>query len=618
MASTTKAAGKAAIERTIDLPIMVRSSVLLARCPDPAYAAKGAGADCETLGLARVKLSRRPPALRVLCWSFGSSLLRGRGYDTTLSRFARESTWREILAGSDAAPWRRRGGPPMPRKQTVSMKTKTRKSVLPAGTRSWLACAAIVLAGCAAQVKAPPPVHASGWTQDQVVDSYVFGYPLVVMSTARAAALAGAGAGGDPGAVLNTLHPAPVPEGQRDALPPLADVDTLSANAWLDLSQEPVIVSLPETHGRFLDARVLDMWTNVVWSTGPSANVRTGAPKPQTIALVAPGWDGQLPSGVARVDAPGKNLWLGVRIAALDARAVPWARRLENEVRVAPLSAYLAQDQERHAARGKHAKHAQHMAKASGDPTETVAEATTGLAANAAAVAQLDANAFFGKLADALRDNPPAPGDAHAIKVLADIGVKPGEAVQFADSSADAIASGATEGLKRVMTPPVNAVSGNGWYWLGDGVGAFGDDYALRAYAAYSHPGMATKQDEVFPTTLVDAAGQPLDGSHGYVMHFAPKALPPVRAYWTITAYTPSGQLAQGRVPHYSIDSHDRLRRNRDGSIDVYVSAKSPGRAHQSNWLPVPAGPFELVMRLYAPQASATDGSWLPPKIEAR
>lgn len=490
--------------------------------------------------------------------------------------------------------------------------------MLPAGARSWLACAAaVVFAGCAAPVKAPPPPSASGWTQDEVVDSYVFGYPLVVMSTARAAALAGAGT--DAGAAVNTLRPVPVDTGDGDALPPLADVDTLSANAWLDLSQEPVVVSVPDTHGRFLDARVLDMWTNVLWSTGPTANARTGAPKPQTIAFVPPGWDGQLPSGVERVDAPSKNLWLGVRIAALDARAVPWARRLQGEMRVAPLSAYLAEQHERHAVRGKHAKHARRGEQGSmDDAQESIAEGTTGLTANAAAVAQLDGNGFFGKLAEALRDNPPSSDDAHALKVLADIGVKPGAAVRFPDGSATAIAAGVAEGVKRVQTPPVNALSGDGWNWLGDGVGRYGDDYALRAYATYAHPGVATKQDEAFPTALVDGNGQLLDGGHDYVMHFAAKALPPVRAYWTITAYGADGALAPGRVPHHSIDSHDRLRRNRDGSIDVYVSAKSPGRARQTNWLPAPQGPFELVMRLYAPQPSATDGSWMPPKVVQR
>lgn len=490
--------------------------------------------------------------------------------------------------------------------------------MLPVGARSWMACvAALVFAGCAAPQKASPPANASGWTQDEVVDSYVFGYPLVVMSTARAEALAAAGT--DSGAAVNTLRLMPTTQAAGDQLPPLADVDTLSANAWLDLSQEPVIVSVPNTRGRFLDARVLDMWTNVVWSTGSNANAHTGAPKPQTIALVPPGWDGELPSGVERVEAPSKNLWLGVRIAALDEREMSLARRLLGEVRVAPLSAYVADEHDRHAARGKHGKREHVAARGHGDdPQETVAQAPTDLAANAAAVTQLDANGFFGKLADALRDNPPSADDSHALKELADIGVKPGEPVHFPDGSANAIASGVADGVKRVQAPPVNAVSGNGWSWAGDGAGKYRDDYALRAFATFAHAGAATAQDEVFPTVLVDRDGKPLDGGNDYVMHFTRKSLPPARAYWTITAYSTDGALVPGHVPHRTIDSHDRMRRNRDGSIDIYVSRKSPGRAKVSNWLPAPQGPFQLVMRLYAPLPAATDGSWAPPPLQRR
>ncbi|MGN6653295.1 DUF1254 domain-containing protein [Trinickia sp.] len=498
------------------------------------------------------------------------------------------------------------------------MTTKTRKSTLPAGARSWVACAAVlVFAGCAAPQKAPPQAKSTGWTQDEVVDSYVFGYPLVVMSTARSAALAAAGT--DSGAALNTLHPAPMTEAGGDPLPPLADVDTLSANAWLDLSQEPVIVSVPNTRGRFLDARVLDMWTNVVWSTGSNANAHTGAPKPQTIALVPPGWEGRLPAGVGRVDAPGKNLWLGVRIAALDAREVPSARRLLSEVRITPLSAYVGGEHDRHVARGKQGKREHLAARGRGDDSqESVAEAPTGLPATAAAVTQLDANGFFGKLADALRDNPPSADDDHALKELADIGVKPGEPVRVPDGSASTIASGVADGVKRVQAPPVNAVSGNGWSWAGDGTGKYRDDYALRAYATFAHAGAATARDEVFPTVQADRDGKPLDGSSEYMMHFTRKSLPPARAYWTITAYSLDGALVPGHVPHYSIDSHDRMRRNRDGSVDIYVSSKSPGRAWVSNWLPAPQGPFQLVMRVYAPQPAATDGSWAPPPLVRR
>ena len=159
---------------------------------------------------------------------------------------------------------------------------------------------------------------------------------------------------------------------------------------------------------------------------------------------------------------------------------------------------------------------------------------------------------------------------------------------------------------------------GNGWSWAGDGTGLYRDDYALRAYATFAHAGAATSRDEVFPTALVDGDGKPLDGSNDYVLHFTRKTMPPARAYWTITAYSLDGSLVPGRVPHYSIDSHDRLRRNRDGSFDVYVSSKPAGRARAGNWLPAPEGPFQLVMRLYAPQGTATDGSWAPPAIVRR
>ncbi len=483
--------------------------------------------------------------------------------------------------------------------------------MLPMRARSWLVCvAAIAFAGCAAPSKAPPPSSASGWAQDEVVDSYVFGYPLVVMTTARAQVLAAAGTDGK--AALNTLHSTPTAEAAGDERPSLADVDTLSASAWLDLSQEPLIVSVPNTHGHFLDARVLDMWTNVVWSTGAGGNAHTGAPKPQAIALVPPGWEGPLPPSVERIDAPSKNLWLGLRIGALDEQEMPAARRLLSEVRIEPLSAYGADRHQHRAVRGKHGKR-----ERPDDPQESLAEASTDLPATAAAVMQLDANGFFTKLADAMRDNPPSAEDSHAVKELADIGVKPGEAVHFPNGSASAITAGVADGVKRVQVPPVNAISGNGWHWAGDGTGKYRDDYALRAYTTFAQAGAATSKDEVIPTALVDGTGKPLDGSNHYVMHFTRKALPPVRAYWTIAAYTLDGKLVS-HVPHYSIDSHDRVRRNRDGSLDFYVSSKSPGRARMSNWLPVPEGPFQLVMRLYAPLPSATDGSWTPPAIARR
>jgi hypothetical protein len=42
-------------------------------------------------------------------------------------------------------------------------------------------------------------------------------------------------------------------------------------------------------------------------------------------------------------------------------------------------------------------------------------------------------------------------------------------------------------------------------------------------------------------------------------------------------------------------------------------ASRTAGKDKESNWLPAPAGPFYMVLRLYGPEADALEGSWMPP-----
>ncbi|QGZ63711.1 DUF1254 domain-containing protein [Paraburkholderia acidisoli] len=455
-----------------------------------------------------------------------------------------------------------------------------------------------LIAACATAPDTVAPKVSNGWVKDEVSDSYVFGFPLVLMDVSREAAT-----GSAPGqAAPNTLRHAQSLPPVGASSPPEPNLDTLASSGWLDVSNEPVIVALPDSHGRYLDARALDMWTNVVWSTAAApGNERVAGQKAQTIAFVPAGWKGTLPARAKRVDVSTRYVWFVARIQTRGGGDIAAVRRLQRGLRVAPLSAWGEGG-----ARGDEP----------GGATQSGVPVASGTPA--AQVAALDANAFFNRLASALEDNPAAPDDAHALKILGDIGVQPGEQAQLPGGAKDKaiVAAGLADGRARVATPPSNLLAGNGWLWVGDDAGNYGPDYALRAYAAYTSPGLPTSRDEVRASVSQDGDGHALNGANRYTIHFAAKQLPPARAFWSITAYTPDGALDADAPVRVAFGDRSGARRNRDGSLDVQVSAARPRGA--ANWVPVPHGDFRLVLRMYAPKAQATDGSWQPPVVERR
>jgi hypothetical protein len=158
----------------------------------------------------------------------------------------------------------------------------------------------------------------------------------------------------------------------------------------------------------------------------------------------------------------------------------------------------------------------------------------------------------------------------------------------------------------------------NGW-GFSTNTGLYGTDYLMRAFVTAIGLGANRPQDAVYPTSQKDAEDKAYDGASKYVIHFDKGRLPPAKGFWSITMYDSSYFFVANPINRYSISARQNLKSNPDGSVDLYIQKETPGAGKESNWLPAPAGKFQLMMRLYWPDESdpsILDGSWTIPPVK--
>jgi hypothetical protein len=127
--------------------------------------------------------------------------------------------------------------------------------------------------------------------------------------------------------------------------------------------------------------------------------------------------------------------------------------------------------------------------------------------------------------------------------------------------------------------------------------------------------GANLSEDAVYAAADVDAAGQPLSGENRYRIRFSPGALPPVKAFWSLTIYNERHFLVPNPIGRYALGDRDPVRAEPDGTLDLFIQHDDPGPERSANWLPAPAQGFSLVLRLYFPKAAILDGRWRPPAV---
>jgi len=415
------------------------------------------------------------------------------------------------------------------------------------------------------------------------VQAYLYGYPLVLMTHTYEAFIRRA-------PINQFQHAKTFPNaGFRSVVRPNAD--TLYSAAWLDLSREPIVMSVPDTRGRYYLVQMLDAWTETFAAPG----ARTTGTKAGQFAIVGPTWRGTLPPKMTTITAPTNLVWLIGRIQTNGPNDYPNVQALQRGFRLAPLSA---------AAEG-----------ASSPSSAAPARQPDANLPPPAQVARMDAVRFFTALADAMQHHPPHADDARFIAPFSAIGLAPGK--PFDDSGLD---DATKRSLMRAVSDvrrqlfAVDARVNNGWRSTNT-IGRYGTDYLSRAVVARTGLGALPADEAIYLSTARDADGRPLSGANAYVLHFAKDALPPVNAFWSLTLYDADGYFVPNTSNRYAIGDRDHLRFNQDGSLDVYVQQRRPSDSQSENWLPAPGAAFNLSLRLYWPKPEVDAGRWTAPSV---
>jgi hypothetical protein len=458
----------------------------------------------------------------------------------------------------------------------------------------------VFLAGCSKSDTQSTGQKAPGTEQAvaDAVDAYVYGYPLVTMDMTRRqfTNVAAPDAAHAPVGQMLKLRTYPAVDNHAVTAP---NADTLYTTAWIDVSQEPWVLSVPDMGDRYFLLPMLSGWTDVFQVPGK----RTTGGKAATYIITGPGWSGTLPPGVTEYKSPTGMVWLLGRIYCTGTpEDYAKVHALQDKFMLVPLSSY---------------------GKPYTPPVGTVDPNFDMKKAVRDQVDALSVEEYFNYLAKLMKTNPPAADDATMVAKMKAIGIEPGK--DFDPSKLGAFDKELIKGVPKLAQVKIMeyfkkaAEPVNGWMYLTKDIGVYGTNYIQRALVTAIGLGANRPQDAIYPTSQKDADGHEYDGaSKKYVIHIDKGQMPPVNGFWSITMYDKDYFFVPNPLNRYTLSARNKFNMNPDGSVDLYLQADSPGKVKEANWLPAPKAQFIPMMRLYWPKEtppSIIDGTWKPPAV---
>jgi hypothetical protein len=361
------------------------------------------------------------------------------------------------------------------------------------------------------------------------VDAYLYFYPLVTMDITRQQ-LTNEEPGKGIGGPMNTFANIPAfPTAEMRAVV-RPNFDTLYSSGWLDLTHEPVVVSVPDTGGRYYLLPMLDMWTDVFASPG----WRTTGTQAGHFLVAQEGWrpdlrdrfieEFKLPKDTQRITAPTPYVWIIGRTKTDGPPDYDAVHKIQAGYKITPLS---------------------NWGKPENPAAAKVAPSIDMKTPPKIQVDTMPAGKYFAFAAELLKVHPPHATDQPIIARMKRIGLEPGKSFDITklDPAVVKALEGVPAAAQQLMAWKVQTLArvANGWSMNTDTMGVYGNYYLKRAIVTQLGLGANLPEDAIYPLNLGDDTGKALEGSNKYTITFDKGAAPPADAFWSITLYDPDG-----------------------------------------------------------------------------
>ncbi len=373
--------------------------------------------------------------------------------------------------------------------------------------------------------------------------------------------------------------------------------DTAYSFLGLDLRAEPVVITVPPvTDDRYFVLQFVDTYTHNFAYVGSTTTGNDGG----SFLVAGPGWKGEVPEGVKQVIHSETELVLvPFRTQVFGPDDIENVKAVQAGYKAQTLSAFLGQ-----------------QAPEAAPSIDFIMPLSP--------EAQKSSLEFFNILNFVLQFGPTHPSEQDLMARFAKIGVGAGKSFDQGKLSTEmkaAIEQGIADAWSDLDRVEKEMESGK--VTSGDLFGTrehLQNNYLYRMLGAVWGIYGNSKEEAIYPTYSVDAAGRKLDTSvNDYTLRFGPGELPPVKAFWSLTMYEmPASYLYPNPINRYLLNSPmlPQFKKDADGGLTFYIQHESPGADKEANWLPAPNGPFKIVMRLYGPKPEAADGRWKLPQLE--